>query len=47
MLTGRAIAGPLEGSALELAPDAYVAFWFAWSPFIRMQASRRARGRLP
>ena len=32
-LTGRAIAGPLEGSALELAPDAYVAFWFAWTTF--------------
>ncbi len=32
-LEGRAVAGPLEGAALEPVQDAYVAFWFAWATF--------------
>ena len=32
-LQGRAIAGPLEGSMLELVSDAFISFWFAWSTF--------------
>ncbi len=32
-LSGRAVAGPLEGERLEPVADAYVAFWFAWAGF--------------
>ncbi len=32
-MQGRAISGPLEGSALELVDDAFISFWFAWSTF--------------
>lgn len=32
-LAGRVLEGPLEGAELELLPDAYVAFWFAWAIF--------------
>ena len=31
-ITGRAVAGPLAGSALERLPSHY-SFWFAWSDF--------------
>lgn len=30
---GRGVEGPLGGSTLLPSPDAYVAFWFAWSGF--------------
>ena len=32
-LEGRAVAGPLDDSALEPVAEAYVAFWFAWATF--------------
>ncbi len=32
-IEGRAVAGPLEGSALAQVADAYIAFWFAWATF--------------
>lgn len=32
-LTGRAVAGPLEGRRLRPLADAYTLFWFAWSIF--------------
>ena len=32
-LQGTAISGPLSGSVLELVPDAFVSFWFAWATF--------------
>jgi len=32
-LSGKARAGPLEGARLELFPESYVAFWFAWAAF--------------
>jgi len=32
-LSGRAVAGPLEGERLEPVADGYVAFWFAWAGF--------------
>jgi len=32
-IEGRAVAGPLEGSALPQVADAYIAFWFAWATF--------------
>ena len=31
---GRATSGPLEGRQLEPLPEAYVAFWFAWTAFV-------------
>ena len=31
-ITGRAVAGPLAGNALERLPSHY-SFWFAWSDF--------------
>ena len=30
---GRAVLGELEGERLELLPEAYVSFWFAWVAF--------------
>lgn len=30
---GRAVAGPLAGTALEPVAEAYVAYWFAWAAF--------------
>lgn len=30
---GRAIAGPLAGTALDAIDDAFVAYWFAWAAF--------------
>lgn len=32
-LAGQVLDGPLEGEQLELVPDAYTAFWFAWALF--------------
>ena len=32
-VTGVALSGPLESRRLEPIPDAYVAYWFAWSAF--------------
>lgn len=30
---GRAVAGPLQGERLEMVPEAFVSFWFAWASF--------------
>ena len=32
-LEGRALSGPLAGERLEMIPEAYVSFWFAFSTF--------------
>lgn len=32
-VAGRAVEGPLAGAALDMIPEAYVAFWGAWSVF--------------
>ncbi len=32
---GEALEGPLQGERLSLLPDAFVAFWFAWSIYHR------------
>ena len=32
-VTGVALSGPLESLRLEAIPEAYVAYWFAWSAF--------------
>jgi hypothetical protein len=33
-LEGLAVSGELAGSRLEVIPEAYVSFWFAWATFI-------------
>ena len=32
-LEGKALSGPLAGARLEMIPEAYVSFWFAFSTF--------------
>jgi hypothetical protein len=32
-LAGEAMEGPLQGVRMELFPESYVAFWFAWAAF--------------
>ncbi len=32
-LEGKAVSGPLAGQRIEMIPEAYVSFWFAFSTF--------------